>query len=408
MMQHHNSVNFGKKQIHKILNYPAIFWQAVIATIVSGIMSISTYAMLQNSPDALPIAFLLFISLEGVTIAAASTLTKDNQGLSKGLAFLLIVACTLIAVFLEVTKFAAGVTEQTAQATAAQQSMDTTAKSKETIAAAQAALAKCGNQQGKDAAFLISQCTKANSKIIANEQAALANTKQVEFDNKAAGTLALWDSMSDLFNKSFGTKLNGIQFFELAMLFIAVTFEVGKLFMWSKFAEWQNEHFASIGGGEPTPDPKKKEPTPSIEDKSQEQEKIIDISPDADLTPAPAASLNQSPDNKILPFKRKYQQGAVNQSTDKQPTDRGADMATDNSQEQAELKARIEAVQAVKIGAFFSCPICAKQVKKANIQHTYCSNSRKPRQDGFNCAEDAARILDPSRRFAKYPSKRKA
>lgn len=406
-MQSHNSADFGKKQIHKILNYPAIFWQAVIATIVSGIMSISTYAMLQNSPDALPIAFLLFVSLEGVTIAAASTLTKDNQGLSKGLAFLLIVACTLIAVFLEVTKFASGVTQQTAQATAAAQSMETTAKSKEAIAEAQAALAKCGNQQGKDAAFLTSQCTKANSKIIANEQAALANTKQVEFDNKAAGTLALWDSMSDLFNKSFGTKLEGIQFFELAMLFIAVTFEVGKLFMWSKFAEWQNEHFASIGDGSPSPDPKHKAPLP-IQDKSQEQEKLIDLSPYSEPTPAPAASLNQSPDNKILPFKRKGQQGAVNQSPDIQPTDRGADVPTDTSQEQEALKAKIKAVQAVKIGDLFSCPICAKQVKKANIQHTYCSNSRKPRQDGFNCAEDAARILDPSRRFAKYPSKRKA
>ena len=48
-------------------------------------------------------------------------------------------------------------------------------------------------------------------------------------------------------------------------------------------------------------------------------------------------------------------------------------------------------------GSKIACPNCGAVVVKRNQQHTFCSNSRKPRSDGGNCSDDWHNARNPER-----------
>lgn len=58
-------------------------------------------------------------------------------------------------------------------------------------------------------------------------------------------------------------------------------------------------------------------------------------------------------------------------------------------------------------GSKIACPNCGAVVVKRNQQHTFCSNSRKPRGDGGNCSDDWHNAKDPKRMEALKAKSRK-
>lgn len=67
-----------------------------------------------------------------------------------------------------------------------------------------------------------------------------------------------------------------------------------------------------------------------------------------------------------------------------------------------------KAAMDVPTGSKIACPNCGSVVVKRNQQHTFCSNSRKPRADGGNCSDEWHNQRDPKRMEAlKAKSRRK-
>lgn len=66
-----------------------------------------------------------------------------------------------------------------------------------------------------------------------------------------------------------------------------------------------------------------------------------------------------------------------------------------------------EAAEQARVGQSVSCPHCGKPFVKANKWHTFCSNPRKPREDGGNCADEYWNAKDPQRLAALRAKRRK-
>lgn len=60
-----------------------------------------------------------------------------------------------------------------------------------------------------------------------------------------------------------------------------------------------------------------------------------------------------------------------------------------------------------RVGQSVNCPHCGKLFVKANKWHTFCSNPRKPRDDGGNCADAYWNAQDPQRLVALRAKRRK-
>lgn len=60
-----------------------------------------------------------------------------------------------------------------------------------------------------------------------------------------------------------------------------------------------------------------------------------------------------------------------------------------------------------KVGQVIACPCCEKSFTKANKWHLFCSNNRKPREDGGNCSDDWHNAQNPERLAAAQAKARK-
>ena len=60
-----------------------------------------------------------------------------------------------------------------------------------------------------------------------------------------------------------------------------------------------------------------------------------------------------------------------------------------------------------KVGQVIACPCCGKSFTKANKWHLFCSNNRKPREDGGNCSDDWHNAQNPERLAAAQAKARK-
>jgi hypothetical protein len=60
-----------------------------------------------------------------------------------------------------------------------------------------------------------------------------------------------------------------------------------------------------------------------------------------------------------------------------------------------------------KVGQVIACPCCGKTFSKANKWHLFCSNNRKPREDGGNCSDDWHNAQNPERLAAAQAKARK-
>ena len=60
-----------------------------------------------------------------------------------------------------------------------------------------------------------------------------------------------------------------------------------------------------------------------------------------------------------------------------------------------------------KVGQVIACPCCGNSFTKANKWHLFCSNNRKPREDGGNCSDDWHNAQNPERLAAAQAKARK-
>ena len=127
----------------RITDYPAVFWSAIIATIVGGAMSIAAYNAMMHSDSGLYRAIGIFVVLECVSIFAAATLNTKGNGLLVGFAAVLIVGCALTEIFLGASELQRGVMEMTETAKAATSSNSNATANAQALTAAQSGLSAC-------------------------------------------------------------------------------------------------------------------------------------------------------------------------------------------------------------------------------------------------------------------------
>ena len=380
----------------RIADYPAVFWSAIIATIVGGAMSIAAYNAMMHSDSGLYRAIGIFVVLECVSIFAAATLNTKGNGLLVGFAAVLIVGCALTEIFLGASELQRGVMEMTETAKAATSSNSNATANAQALTAAQSGLSACQKRyprkQRDEKAR--TECSKPYQATI-NNLTASAPSKAVEFDAEAAGMLALWQAVADTYNGMFkDSKVEAGQIAFTVMLFIFTVFVLGKLFLWSKYAAWVAQHYGEHDQQHVTIDESKLGEPDAIP-----QPQATEPEPHKPFGFAPAKPAPSSADAVQARYKAAKLDGQVTGQVTEQVTVTGNCNTGINDRHVNSVNTTAYAfVQSAKVGQSVHCPVCGRNFVKANKWHLFCSNNRKPRrEDGGNCADDYHNALDPER-----------
>jgi hypothetical protein len=372
----------------RISDYPAVFWSAIIATIVGGAMSIAAYNAMMHSDSGLYRAIGIFVVLECVSIFAAATLNTKGNGLLVGFAAVLIVGCALTEIFLGASELQRGVMEMTETAKAATSSNSNATANAQALTAAQAGLSACQKRyprkQRDEKAR--TECSKPYQATI-NNLTASAPSKAVEFDAEAAGMLALWQAVADTYNSMFkDSKVEAGQIAFTVMLFIFTVFVLGKLFLWSKYAAWVAQHYgehdqqhvtideSKLGEPDAMPQPQATEPEPR---------KPFGFSPS---NPAPSsAAINRA----------KYMHVSTLEPIHAHVNKHAHVNIHAHVNKHAHVSEPLQAQDAymhalnAKAGSIVGCPQCGTEFKKVNKQHTFCKPTCR---DTWHNAQDPNRV----------------
>jgi hypothetical protein len=372
----------------RISDYPAVFWSAIIATIVGGAMSIAAYNAMMHSDSGLYRAIGIFVVLECVSIFAAATLNTKGNGLLVGFAAVLIVGCALTEIFLGASELQRGVMEMTETAKAATSSNSNATANAQALTAAQSGLSACQKRyprkQRDEKAR--TECSKPYQATI-NNLTASAPSKAVEFDAEAAGMLALWQAVADTYNSMFkDSKVEAGQIAFTVMLFIFTVFVLGKLFLWSKYAAWVAQHYgehdqqhvtideSKLGEPDAMPQPQATEPEPR---------KPFGFSPS---NPAPSsAAINRA----------KYMHVSTLEPIHAHVNKHAHVNIHAHVNKHAHVSEPLQAQDAymhalnAKAGSIVGCPQCGTEFKKVNKQHTFCKPTCR---DTWHNAQDPNRV----------------
>ena len=425
----------------RITDYPAIFWAALIATMVGGWMSVHAYKAMLHADDALLRSIGMFVVLECVSIFAAAAMNTRGQGLLVGLAFVLIFGCAGTEIFLGASELQRGVMQMTETAKAASASTANGTANASALATAQEGLKSCQARypRKKKDAQARTECAKPYEQSIAALTAG-EPTKAVTFDPEAAGMLALWQGITDAYNAMLGkegeeaAKVEQVAF--IAMLSIFTVFVIGKLFLWSKYAAWKT---ANYGNDYQTPHtvivPEHHLGTPAA---AVEPDTAHDDDPDDDqadthgqpykqpkqgfgFVPAGSRAASSADRNRAavnmenaMPLQptvgsasRAHLQPPVNTADCITADCKGAQaVGREHTKNALNASAYAQAVQA-RVGQEIACPVCGKHFIKRNVQHLFCSRNRKPRADGLNCSDIWHNEHNPERVAALKALRRK-
>ena len=413
----------------RITDYPAIFWAALIATVVGGWMSVHAYKAMLHADDALIRSIGMFVVLECVSIFAAATMNTRGQGLLVGLAFVLIFGCAGTEIFLGASELQRGVMQMTETAKAATASTTNDTANASALTTAQEGLKSCQARypRKKKDAQARTECAKPYEQSIAALTAG-EPTKAVTFDPEAAGMLALWQGITDAYNAMLGkegeeaAKVEQVAF--IAMLSIFTVFVIGKLFLWSKYAAWKT---ANYGDDYQTPNavivPEHHLGTPAAVEPDTAHDGDGDGDDQIDTHGQPYKQPKQGfgliPTGNRVASSADRNRAAVNMENATVPqvmqlAGMSSPTVTCNTQMpvntgncniqipvgnsiNSENSTVYTQVQAAKVGSLVNCPNCGTAFVKANKWHTFCSNNRKPRVDGGNCSDDYHNEHNPER-----------
>ena len=395
----------------RIADYPAVFWAAVIATIVGGWMSVSAYNAMMHSDSGLYRAIGIFITLESVSIVAAATLNTRGNGLAVGFAAVLIAACASVEIFLGATELQRGIMQMTETAKASSAGTANATANAQALSDATKGLKSCQARyprKQKDAAAR-AECGAPYEATIKSLSASTP-AKSVEFNAEASGMLAVWEGITKAYNSMFGTDTTVEQIAFKAMLSIFAVFVFGKLFLWSRYAAWKTKHYGEHDQQHVTIDESKlgepdAMPQPQASEVEPEPRKPFGFSPS---NPAPSsAAINRAlyssmPVNTVTCNK---QESVITGNCNKQVSVNTGNCNT--GIQNSGYSTAYAQVQAAKVGHTVNCPNCGAAFVKANKWHTFCSNNRKPRTDGGNCSDDYHNAIDPERIAALKAIKRR-
>ena len=379
----------------RITDYPAVFWAAVIATIVGGWMSVSAYNAMMHSDSGLYRAIGIFITLESVSIVAAATLNTRGNGLAVGFAAVLIAACASVEIFLGATELQRGIMQMTETAKASSAGTANATANAQALSDAAKGLKSCQARyprKQKDAAAR-AECGAPYEATIKSLSASTP-AKSVEFNAEASGMLAVWEGITKAYNSMFGTDTTVEQIAFKAMLSIFAVFVFGKLFLWSRYAAWKTKHYGEHDQQHVTIDESKlgePDAMPQASEAETEPRKPFGFAP---AKPAPSSA-----DAVQARYEAAKLDGQVTGQVTEQVTVTGNCNTGINDRHINSVNTTAYAfVQSAKVGQSVNCPVCGAAFVKANKWHLFCSNNRKPRrEDGGNCADDYHNALDPDR-----------
>lgn len=379
----------------RIADYPAVFWAAVIATIVGGWMSVSAYNAMMHSDSGLYRAIGIFITLESVSIVAAATLNTRGNGLAVGFAAVLIAACASVEIFLGATELQRGIMQMTETAKASSAGTANATANAQALSDAAKGLKSCQARyprKQKDAAAR-AECGAPYEATIKSLSAS-APAKTIEFNAEASGMLAVWEGITKAYNSMFGTDTTVEQIAFKAMLSIFAVFVFGKLFLWSRYAAWKTKHYGEhdqqhvtideqkLGEPDAMPQPQATEPEPR---------KPFGFAP---AKPAPSSADRNRAKLQTVENTQVHDRNTGYRNTG---NDRIRDTVYGKPYTGNDCNTGIEAVKAAKVGHTVNCPVCGTAFVKANKWHLFCSNSRKKKADGTSCADTYYNTENPDR-----------
>ena len=373
----------------RITDYPAVFWAAVIATIVGGWMSVSAYNAMMHSDSGLYRAIGIFITLESVSIVAAATLNTRGNGLAVGFAAVLIAACASVEIFLGATELQRGIMQMTETAKASSAGTANATANAQALSDATKGLKSCQARyprKQKDAAAR-AECGAPYEATIKSLSASTP-AKSVEFNAEASGMLAVWEGITKAYNSMFGTDTTVEQIAFKAMLSIFAVFVFGKLFLWSRYAAWKTKHYGEHDQQHVTIDESKlgepdAMPQPQASETEPETRKPFGFSPS---NPAPSsAAINRAKYMHVSTLEpihahvNKHAHVNIQAHVDKHAH------VSEPLQAQDAYRHALNA----KAGSIVGCPQCGTEFKKVNKQHTFCKPTCR---DTWHNAHDPNRV----------------
>lgn len=385
----------------RITDYPAVFWAAVIATIVGGWMSVSAYNAMMHSDSGLYRAIGIFITLESVSIVAAATLNTRGNGLAVGFAAVLIAACASVEIFLGATELQRGIMQMTETAKASSAGTANATANAQALSDAAKGLKSCQARyprKQKDAAAR-AECGAPYEATIKSLSAS-APAKTIEFNAEASGMLAVWEGITKAYNSMFGTDTTVEQIAFKAMLSIFAVFVFGKLFLWSRYAAWKTKHYGEHDQQHVTIDESKlgepdAMPQPQASETEPEPRKPFGFSPS---NPAPSsAAINRAKYMHVSTLEPIH--AHVNKHVHVNTHEHVNNMHVSNNQS-SEKSTNYDRATSAKVGSLIDCPQCGTTFRKANKWHTFCKPTCR---DTWHNAQDPNRVQYLKNRKRKNP-----
>ena len=383
----------------RITDYPAVFWAAVIATIVGGWMSVSAYNAMMHSDSGLYRAIGIFITLESVSIVAAATLNTRGNGLAVGFAAVLIAACASVEIFLGATELQRGIMQMTETAKASSAGTANATANAQALSDAAKGLKSCQARyprKQKDAAAR-AECGAPYEATIKSLSASTP-AKSVEFNAEASGMLAVWEGITKAYNSMFGTDTTVEQIAFKAMLSIFAVFVFGKLFLWSRYAAWKTKHYGEHDQQHVTIDESKlgePDAMPQANETEPETRKPFGFSPS---NPAPSsAAINRAKYLHVSTLDPIH--AHVNKHVHVNTHEHVNNMHVSNNQS-SEKSTNYDRATSAKVGSLIDCPQCGTTFRKANKWHTFCKPTCR---DTWHNAQDPNRVQYLKNRKRKNP-----
>ena len=383
----------------RITDYPAVFWAAIIATIVGGWMSVSAYNAMMHSDSGLYRAIGIFITLESVSIVAAATLNTRGNGLAVGFAAVLIAACASVEIFLGATELQRGIMQMTETAKASSAGTANATANAQALSDAAKGLKSCQARyprKQKDAAAR-AECGAPYEATIKSLSASTP-AKSVEFNAEASGMLAVWEGITKAYNSMFDTDTTVEQIAFKAMISIFAVFVFGKLFLWSRYAAWKTKHYGEHDQQHVTIDESKlgePDAMPQANETEPETRKPFGFSPS---NPAPSsAAINRAKYMHVSTLDPIH--AHVNKHVHVNTHEHVNNMHVSNNQS-SEKSTNYDRATSAKVGSLIDCPQCGTTFRKANKWHTFCKPTCR---DTWHNAQDPNRVQYLKNRKRKNP-----
>lgn len=400
----------------------------IIISIGLAIAGIVGWAMFKHDIWGWPIAIAAYLIFAGITIFGAQALADPHREFGDKI---IVAALMLLGMAVDCGILAWGYIQPVTQVMAKGEQIEIHQMQGNKVV--DAAL---GNQENlsacKDRKHSWQQ-TECENNITSNNKTLekVADNKEQQMD---VGALSTWKSMralTDMVNKNKDKSefLSPYEVMTNAFFFIFAIVVMIEKWLWYNLGVVTQKFLARFGNSEGNPPPKGKEPLPVIDTEGETIKAIgsstapvqigykvnlhsVGLAPTEAVEPSVATDSvateyvgNPQFTNNVYDL-FSYKKAAPTESviteavaTESVTTESVVDENDLDKLRQA-LRERIAKVLNTPVKSEVACPNCGNKFKRQSRTHYNCSNSKNPRQDGGNCADEVANFLDPKRQEA--------